>query len=320
MMEEGGLVVDTGLLERRNIQNVVARKTIRYCLFVNSQEELSWSGVFAQITLGYLGIGNGMSDDDKKNCRKQYWHKHAKHAYHCLNSKRSNMNTNIGKAFKGMWSLLVSLCGIEDTTNQFDVYVSTELYSRSKITADRTGEEEEEEIYFPSLDSIKLWRDDEDAWVWAMKHFLLYVEPSRKERVQHDLLSNWCTVSSEVVLCVLLENSYEMWTQEVEYPRNEPIPSEETNSFKRKVAKWTSNAQSGIKFKGWDDEGIKRFNELGEIVQKARKDEDTGENLEESLKEAMKDMKGGNKKRKRLNEHRVEPRYDLPEGFELHTC
>jgi hypothetical protein len=65
------------------------------------------------------------------------------------------MNTNIGKAFKGT-SLLVLLCGIEDTTNQFNVYVSTELYSRTKITADRTGEEEEEEIYFPSLDSIKL--------------------------------------------------------------------------------------------------------------------------------------------------------------------
>jgi hypothetical protein len=48
MMEEGGLVVDTGgLLERHNIQNVVARKTIRYCLFVNSQVELGWPGVFA---------------------------------------------------------------------------------------------------------------------------------------------------------------------------------------------------------------------------------------------------------------------------------
>jgi hypothetical protein len=72
MMEEEELVVDMDLLERRNIQNVVARKTIRYCLFINSQEELGWSSVFAQITLGYLGIGNGMSDNNKKNCRKQY--------------------------------------------------------------------------------------------------------------------------------------------------------------------------------------------------------------------------------------------------------
>jgi hypothetical protein len=101
MMEEGGLVVDTGQLERRNIQNVVARKTIRYCIFVNSEAELGWSGVFAQITLGYLGIGNGMSGDDKTTARKEYWDKNLKHAYHCLNSKRSNMNTNIGRAFKG---------------------------------------------------------------------------------------------------------------------------------------------------------------------------------------------------------------------------
>jgi hypothetical protein len=42
--------------------------------------------------------------------------------------------------------------------------MSTELYSRTNNIAEVTGEEEEEEFYFPSLDSIKLWRnDDEDA-------------------------------------------------------------------------------------------------------------------------------------------------------------
>jgi hypothetical protein len=87
-----------------------------------------------------------------------------------------------------------------------------------------------------------------------------------------------------------------MWTQEVEHPCGEPIPSELTNSFKHKAPKWTSNAQSGIKFKGWDDEETKRCNALVEIVQKGWKDEGMGAILEESFKEVMEDMKKRNKK------------------------
>jgi hypothetical protein len=220
---------------------------------------------------------------------------------------------------KVSWPILASVVvGNRNSANQLCVYIFIEIYQsylkQQRIVTDDQGEEDN--IYFPSLESIEQWRDNDETWLWAMKNFLLYVEPSRKERVKHDLMSNWCTVSSEAILCVLLENSYDLWTQEVKHPRTDPFPGE----LIRKVSKWTSNGNSGVKFKGWDDRGISRFNELGEIIQQARKQEDTGELLELSFKEEMQDMRGGNKKRKRTNERGVEPRYDLPEGFQLHAC
>jgi hypothetical protein len=84
------------------------------------------------------------------------------------------------------------------------------------------------------------------------------------------------------------------------------------------TTKWTSNAQNGTKFKGWDEEGIERFNTIGGKIERRRKVEETGESLEGRYREEMKKMKG--KKRKdRLSEpdRKVKPRCDLPEGFQM---
>jgi hypothetical protein len=69
--------------------------------------------------------------------------------------------------------------------------------------------------YFPTIDDIEHGRKREDTWLWIMTHFVLFVEPTMKERAKYDLLSNWCTVNSEALLFLLLENSYKMWEQEI---------------------------------------------------------------------------------------------------------
>jgi hypothetical protein len=102
MMQDGGMAIDTTKLERQNLQTVVARKTLKYCPFVNSREEMSSRSVFAQITMSFLGIGNDRDEDGKKEERITYWGKHDNHAYHSLNAKRCNININVGRIFKGM--------------------------------------------------------------------------------------------------------------------------------------------------------------------------------------------------------------------------
>jgi len=101
------LTFDPGPLEKGNVQSTVSRKTMRYIPFVTSEEEIMYDSPFAKITLGGMGIGNNIEDDEdnkkKISMRKDFWRRNRLNAYRALNHRRANMSTLMGKRFRGKY-------------------------------------------------------------------------------------------------------------------------------------------------------------------------------------------------------------------------
>ena len=101
------LVYNQESLEKGNVQLTVAKKTMRYVPFVTSEEEIMYDSPFAKITLGGMGIGNNIEDDEdnkkKISMRKDFWRRNRLNAYRALNHRRANMSTLMGKRFRGKY-------------------------------------------------------------------------------------------------------------------------------------------------------------------------------------------------------------------------
>jgi len=78
-------------------------------------------------------------------------------------------------------------------------------------------------------------------------------------------ISKIATPTDEAWALLLLENSWDLWHQMAEYElKAEKLPKE-----LRVKTKWTSTAISAVKYEGWGEDGIPRYNEL---VKKVRED------------------------------------------------
>lgn len=113
-------------------------------------------------------------------------------------------------------------------------------------------------------------------------------------------IADFITVSNEAYALVYLENSYDCWKAEAE---DNPEPPKK---------KWTSDAQASTLYKGWNQDGILRYNEQSDSVKGKRKELDS-KKLEDNFHEQMNEdnlQKG--RKNKPLKEvvERVEPTWN----------
>lgn len=87
-----------------------------------------------------------------------------------------------------------------------------------------------------------------------------------KNRVDLQRVSDIATISDEAFAILLLENSWEKWTDEVLKNTKDPE--------KLEMPKWTKIPDSGKRYCGWRKEGILHFNELYKTVKQDRLDDE----------------------------------------------
>ena len=170
--------------------------------------------------------------------------------------------------------------------------------------------------------------------MWVTEHFIHRVEPDVKVSGTSKNLNKWFTKSQEALLFVLIENSYGVWKQESEYPKEvrEQWSAAEKADFTPNKTLWTYKSSNGRKFDGWNDDGIKRFNKIVDDLEDHRGEtnadngeENRGQYLESKLKRLLQTRYNNIRKRKTTGlvesetSRTEKPRIELPIGFEMLT-
>ena len=88
-----------------------------------------------------------------------------------------------------------------------------------------------------------------------------------KKNCCNSLLSNYASVSDEAFAIFSLENNYDTWMDMglTNNTKTSNVPQKYTNGGKSQ-----GNVATSQHNKGWSDEGLRRFNELFELVEKNR--------------------------------------------------
>ena len=76
-------------------------------------------------------------------------------------------------------------------------------------------------------------------------------------------LSKFITVSDEAYTVAYLQNCYEVWMDQA----NDPTGAKKVEWRKKK---WTSEAHTASKYKGWNDEGLTFYNDLQQTITQER--------------------------------------------------
>lgn len=146
----------------------------------------------------------------------------------------------------------------------------------------------------------------------AMCRFCEYILPcvvGRKhwnESVSKVKVCDLATVTDEACALLVLENIWDTWMA---------LPLDEHRTRKRKAeeegkkrvfrhGKYTEKSREGKKYKGWDNFGLNRMNEMIKLVKEDREKNSTWD--AEYLK-AMKDQAAGKRKRKKAENEPEEP-------------
>ena len=138
----------------------------------------------------------------------------------------------------------------------------------------------------PEKDALLAPRKDPEVFSIFSDSFLacLVGKMSYKSSVKNQRISSFVTVSDEAYTLLYLENCYDSWKAEA-------------TSAAEVKKKYTDQPQSSSRYKGWNEEGIVRYNELIAATQIARKGR-TCEIIEEDLQENWK--QNGSKNHKKM--------------------
>lgn len=174
--------------------------------------------------------------------------------------------------------------------------------------------EKEDEKSFPSLDDIMKVRQKTATWCHLVLKFIKYIIPETREYILTRPFQEWCPISAEALLFVILENSYDLWVEEALQ-----CDSEYSVNDLESHAKWTERKGTGRKFGGWCNDGIKRFNEIFDKIGKWRDNKKASLELQKKLEKGAKDL-GMHKTKRKYNEIEdgERPRCDMPSHFEAH--
>jgi len=97
-----------------------------------------------------------------------------------------------------------------------------------------------------------------------------------KDMIKIKTVKEIATVMDEAFTLLILENIWDEWIEmdAVDYLKHQKgiEKGTEQNSKRRKIGggKWTSDVNGSVKYSGWNDEGLQRFNELCEMVNENR--------------------------------------------------
>lgn len=137
---------------------------------------------------------------------------------------------------------------------------------------------------FPNLEEIKEGqRGRTNAWILLVAKLMRFVVPDAKDCIAAKPLNKWSTVASEALLFLNLENCHDAWKEE------EVMKEEDDDTDLVSGCLHTDHEGAGKRFGGWDNTGIKRFNEICENVKKQRTHKKCG---------AERDGKGANERDK----------------------
>ena len=244
--------------------------------------------------MGFLGKNN-LSEEAKT----AFWEEYKHTAHKALNVKRSNIAGQLRKQFVGKSNFNAKM---KSCLNSLTIFFGLE-YCKKLM------EEDGSTLAFPDLEKIQKGRKDEKTWIDMIIKFLQYIIPETRVYTTKKPLTKWCPIAAEALLFLMVENSYEVWMEEAEKEKND-------NSSPTKRAKYTEKRGSGRRFGGWGNDGIKRFNDLYNDIQKQRRSSTLGSTLEKKLMETASVIGFTEKKRKRQYiEDGVEPKYDMPSEF-----
>lgn len=146
---------------------------------------------------------------------------------------------------------------------------------------------QDESIEWPELNAILLLSKNPNVYMWFLSSFLKHCVGAKNWNRAHlcQPVSKYCTPSSEALVLLIVENSYDRWMDQLlheEKSRKDLVPAKYTNSG---VSQRGGVARSK-RGQGWSDDGIKRFNELLKLVHQDRKTRITFElGLQHKLKE-----------------------------------
>ncbi len=172
------------------------------------------------------------------------------------------------------------------------------------------SEDEDKELdEFPTFEDIRKARTKPKTWCYIVTRFAKFVVPEARDYIASKRFHEWCPISSEALLFVMIENSYDLWMEEA-------TRTDESSDLTHR-AQWTERRGSGRKFGGWGDEGILRFNEIHAKIKKARENRNSNADLEKKLESMAKDM-GLLRNKRKVDELQdgTEPSFDMPDSFE----
>jgi len=121
---------------------------------------------------------------------------------------------------------------------------------------------------------MKLRVGAESTMIMFVENFLACVvgKVQWKRNVKKNLITKFTTNSDEAFALLVLENGWDEWIKidaHEHFFSKQGLNEEKT----RKVVgggRYTAEAKGSIRFGGWKEEGVLRFNELCEIVKKDR--------------------------------------------------
>jgi len=126
----------------------------------------------------------------------------------------------------------------------------------------------------PALQQLRLLRKDEITMDIFCNNFLSCVIGKHywKRQKKHKLIRELATVSDEAFALLVLENIWDEWKDMnvVEFFSRRKGMEKGTKRRKIGGGRWTSDANGGTKYGGWNVDGIKRFNELCQHVKTNR--------------------------------------------------
>ena len=123
---------------------------------------------------------------------------------------------------------------------------------------------------------------DFDAWYWFVDRMLSAINPEKtrfgrtnQERRKSSLIGTVFTVSDEAFALLLLYN-YEGYWRQTEQLKRDGVTKDEMRASKTVRARYTTS-HGGRSRLGWSDEGIKKYNELYDMVHSLRENDMSGQ-------------------------------------------
>ena len=180
---------------------------------------------------------------------------------------------------------------------------------------------------FFSLVQLQEGRRNKVIWVYVVSQFMQpliyrYNQDIIPETVD---IENYCPVSGEALLFLLLENNYDYWVAEWKRKnKSNEVTMESANMSTQKYTKGTQGGNSRS-FGGWNYVAKIRFNEYVNIIENVDKNEEKVNAYNKALKKACTELKKAkaaknkskNKKRKsgNMEANNIQLKFSLPPGM-----
>ena len=119
----------------------------------------------------------------------------------------------------------------------------------------------------PEKSALMIPRNDAETFAIFCNAFLSCTvgKVTYKEKVMEERISSFVTISDEAYTLLYLENCYDRWLAEANGLQEETHPEK----------KWTSAPQSATLYKGRNEAGIHRYNDLVTSITDQRKEDET---------------------------------------------